>query len=137
MNSFAFENPVVDRVVSNTSALDDKTIVRPIVKRCTRQVLVYTALENGVPFADDALKQDAMTANIQRLTTASLHLAYRWVRADTLGTPQTPHEAFGLLRPTDRIPQSVRDKLHTSADECDALIDLDHTRHPDLLVRFV
>ena len=131
MDDFALENPVIDRLILDTSALDDTSTI----EHCIRRLHTYDALDNGVPFAEDDFKQDAMITNIQRLAMASIHLAYRWARADNLGVPKTPHEAFDLLYQTERISESIRDALHTLVDDSNTLIDIDHDRHPDLIVR--
>lgn len=131
MDSFALESPIIDRLMLETSALDNKITVA----RCIRRLRTYDALDNGVPFAEDDFKQDAMMINIQRLAMASIHLAYRWARADNLGVPKTPYEAFDLLHQTDRISESVRNALRTIVEDSDTLIGLDHDRHPDLIIR--
>ena len=67
------------------------------IERCIGQVQKYYALDTGLPFETDYLKQDAITMNLQRICELSIDIANHWIKSKKLGLPQDSGDAFVLL----------------------------------------
>ncbi len=67
------------------------------IERCIQQIKTYYALDTGVPFASDYLKQDAIALNLQRICEMTIDIANHLVRRKKLGLPQGSRDSFALL----------------------------------------
>ena len=68
------------------------------LERCIQQVRRYYALDTGLPFAADHMKQDAIAVNLQRACELTIDIANYLVKAKKLGLPQDSRESFALLQ---------------------------------------
>lgn len=67
------------------------------IERCIQQIRAYYALDTGLPFAEDYLRQDAIAMNLQRACELTIDIANYLVKRKRLGLPQTSRESFELL----------------------------------------
>lgn len=68
------------------------------IERCIEQIDQYYALDNGLPFETDHLKQDAIAMNLQRACELAIDIANHLIKTKKLGLPQDSRESFTLLR---------------------------------------
>jgi uncharacterized protein YutE (UPF0331/DUF86 family) len=68
------------------------------VERCVEQVRSYYAMESGLPFAEDYLRQDAIAMNLQRACEITIDLANLLIRHQKLGLPRDSRDSFALLQ---------------------------------------
>jgi len=67
------------------------------IERCIAQIQTYYAMETGIPFETDFLRQDAIAMNLQRACERSIDMANHLIKTRKLGLPQESREAFALL----------------------------------------
>jgi len=53
----------------------NKKVSKVSIERCIEQVDTYYAVDNGLPFATDHLKQDAIAMNLQRACELAIDIA--------------------------------------------------------------
>jgi len=82
------------------------------IERCVLQIQTYYALDHGLPFEDDYLKQDAVGMNLQRACELSLDIANHLIKTKKLGLPQDSRDSFMLLRRADLITDPQMKALH-------------------------
>jgi uncharacterized protein YutE (UPF0331/DUF86 family) len=68
------------------------------IERCIQQINAYYALDNGLPFATDYLRQDAIAMNLQRACELAIDIANHLIRSKKLGLPQDSRDGFALLQ---------------------------------------
>lgn len=68
------------------------------IERCIEQIDQYYALDNGLPFETDHLKQDAIAMNLQRSCELAIDIANHLIKTKKLGLPQDSRESFTLLQ---------------------------------------
>ncbi len=68
------------------------------MERCIQQIDTYYALDNGLPFATDYLRQDAIAMNLQRACELTIDIANHLIRSKKLGMPQDSRDSFALLQ---------------------------------------
>jgi len=68
------------------------------MERCIQQIDTYYALDNGLPFATDYLRQDAIAMNLQRACELTIDIANHLIRSKKLGMPQDSRDSFSLLQ---------------------------------------
>jgi uncharacterized protein YutE (UPF0331/DUF86 family) len=68
------------------------------IERCIEQINTYYALDRGLPFEQDFLKQDAIAMNLQRACELSIDIANHLIKIRKLGLPQDSRDSFELLR---------------------------------------
>lgn len=68
------------------------------IERCIQQIDKYYALDTGIPFATDYLKQDAIAMNLQRACEMTIDIANYLIKRKKLGLPQDSRESFALLQ---------------------------------------
>ncbi len=68
------------------------------IERCIQQIQAYYALDRGLPFAEDHLRQDAIGLNLQRACELSLDIANHLIKIKKLGLPQSSRDSFALLQ---------------------------------------
>jgi uncharacterized protein YutE (UPF0331/DUF86 family) len=68
------------------------------IERCIQQINSYYALDHGLPFATDYLKQDAIAMNLQRACEATIDIANYLIKSKKLGLPQDSRDSFALLQ---------------------------------------
>ena len=81
------------------------------IERCVRQIRRYYDLPSEIPFAEDQLKQDAISANLQRLCQLAIDLANLTIRKKKLGLPKDSVDSFQLLVNAGVIEQPMGNKL--------------------------
>jgi uncharacterized protein YutE (UPF0331/DUF86 family) len=81
------------------------------IERCVKRIRVYYAMESGIPFDEDYLKQDAIAANLQRMCELCIDLANMAVRKGKLGIPKESRESFAILRRERIIPEVMAQHL--------------------------
>lgn len=81
------------------------------IERCLRQIAKYDAIDHGVPFAQDYLKQDAIAMNLQRACELAIDLANHAIKVKKLGLPQDSRDSFELLKVAKIITPELSDKL--------------------------
>ena len=67
------------------------------IERCIQQINTYYALDTGLPFAADYLKQDAIAMNLQRACELTIDIANYLIKIKKLGLPQDSRDSFALL----------------------------------------
>jgi uncharacterized protein YutE (UPF0331/DUF86 family) len=67
------------------------------IERCIHQIDLYYALQHGLPFAQDFLKQDAIGMNLQRACELTIDIANHLIKVKKLGLPQDSKDSFTLL----------------------------------------
>ena len=68
------------------------------IERCIQQVNTYYALDTGLPFETDYLKQDAIGMNLQRACELTIDIANYLIKTKKLGLPQDSRDSFALLQ---------------------------------------
>ena len=68
------------------------------IERCIQQINTYYALDNGLPFAADYLRQDAISMNLQRACELTIDIANHLIKSRRLGLPQDSRDSFALLQ---------------------------------------
>lgn len=68
------------------------------IERCIQQINAYYAVDNGLPFATDYLRQDAIAMNLQRACEMTIDIANYLIRSKKLGLPQDSRDSFALLQ---------------------------------------
>ena len=68
------------------------------IERCLTQVEKYYAIDGGLPFEADYLRQDAISMNLQRACELAIDMANHVIKAKKLGLPQDSKESFSLLQ---------------------------------------
>ncbi len=68
------------------------------IERCLEQISTYYALDRGLPFEQDFLKQDAIAMNLQRACELSIDIANHLIKINKLGLPQDSRDSFELLQ---------------------------------------
>ena len=68
------------------------------IERCIQQIDTYYAWDNGLPFATDYLRQDAIAMNLQRVCELTIDIANHLIRSKKLGMPQDSRDSFALLQ---------------------------------------
>jgi uncharacterized protein YutE (UPF0331/DUF86 family) len=75
------------------------------IERCIAQIRHYYALQTGVPFRQDHLRQDAIAMNLQRACEAAIDIANHLIKTKKLGLPQDSKDSFTLLQRADLIDE--------------------------------
>lgn len=68
------------------------------IERCIEQIDTYYAVDNGLPFVKDHLKQDAIAMNLQRACELAIGIANHLIKTRKLGLPQDSRESFALVQ---------------------------------------
>ncbi|MDE3089583.1 MAG: DUF86 domain-containing protein [Chloroflexota bacterium] len=68
------------------------------IERCILQIDTYYALDSGIPFAIDYLRQDAISMNLQRACELTIDIANYLIKSRKLGLPQDSRDSFALLQ---------------------------------------
>ncbi len=68
------------------------------IERCIAQVDKYYAIDNGLPFEEDYLRQDAISMNLQRACELAIDMANHVIKVKKLGLPQDTRDSFSLLQ---------------------------------------
>jgi len=68
------------------------------IERCIQQIEAYYALDTGLPFAADYLRQDAIAMNLQRACELTIDIANHLIKIKKLGLPQDSRDSFALLQ---------------------------------------
>ena len=68
------------------------------IERCIQQIRAYYAMETGLPFATDYLRQDAIAMNLQRACELTIDIANYLIKLKKLGLPQDSRDSFALLQ---------------------------------------
>lgn len=77
------------------------------LERCTQQIRRYYALPADKPFAEDFMKQDAISVNLQRAAQLCIDLANITIRWEKLGLPKDSSDSFNLLVEADIIDKMM------------------------------
>lgn len=77
------------------------------IERCIEQLNTYYALDRGLPFEQDFLKQDAIAMNLQRACELSIDIANHLIKIRKLGLPQDSRDSFELLRRAGMIDEPM------------------------------
>ena len=81
------------------------------IERCIRQVCEYYAIPSEKPFEADFMKQDAISANLQRAAEQTIDLANHAIRKGKLGLPKDSRDSFDILAAAKVIPADLASKL--------------------------
>lgn len=81
------------------------------IERCIEQIGRYYALESGIPFKDDFLKQDAIAMNLQRACELAIDIANHLIKMKKLGLPQDSKDSFELLQRAGLIDSVMTERL--------------------------
>jgi uncharacterized protein YutE (UPF0331/DUF86 family) len=68
------------------------------IERCIQQIETYYALDNGLPFATDYLRQDAINMNLLCACELTIDIANHLIKSRKLGFPQDSRDSFALLQ---------------------------------------
>lgn len=77
------------------------------IERCLEQIGKYYALDRGLPFEQDFLKQDAIAMNLQRACELSIDIANHLIKIRKLGLPQDSRDSFELLQRAGLIDEPM------------------------------
>ncbi|UOG91907.1 MAG: DUF86 domain-containing protein [Candidatus Thiothrix sulfatifontis] len=77
--------------------LDSVLNKKDSLERCIQQIHTYYALPADKPFAQDFMKQDAISINLQRAAQLCIDLANITIRSKKLGLPKDSSDSFTLL----------------------------------------
>jgi uncharacterized protein YutE (UPF0331/DUF86 family) len=92
-------------------------VTHPIVKkaesieRCVVQIRRYQALPSDLPLAEDFLRLDAITLNIQRACDLAVDMAQMLVRDQHWGMPSTARDAIAMLATQGVLNPSLAARL--------------------------
>ena len=81
------------------------------IERCIQQIRRYSALPSSKPFAEDFLRQDAISANLQRVCQWCIDLANLTIRKRKLGLPKDSAGSFVLLVEAGIIDENMGAQL--------------------------
>lgn len=81
------------------------------IERCIKQIRCYYVLPSDKAFVDDFLRQDAISANLQRLCQLAIDLANLTIRKKKLGLPKDSADSFRILVKAGFISQTMCDHL--------------------------
>ena len=81
------------------------------LERCIQQIRQYYALPSGKAFANDFMKQDAISVNLQRAAQLCIDLANITIRQQKLGLPKDSGDTFTLLAETGIISATMSKHL--------------------------
>ncbi len=81
------------------------------IERCIEQIGRYCAIESGIPFKDDFLKQDAIAMNLQRACELAIDIANHLIKTKKLGLPQDSKDSFELLQRAGLIDSVMMEGL--------------------------
>jgi uncharacterized protein YutE (UPF0331/DUF86 family) len=81
------------------------------IERCIQQINTYYALDTGLPFAADYLKQDAIAMNLQRACELTIDIANYLIKSKKLGLPQDSRDSFALLQQAGLITIEQMNRL--------------------------
>jgi uncharacterized protein YutE (UPF0331/DUF86 family) len=83
------------------------------IERRIQQINAYYALERGLPFEQDSLRQDAIAMNLQRACELSLDIANHLIKTKKLGLPQDSRDSFELLQRAGLITEPLARALQS------------------------
>ena len=81
------------------------------IERCIKQIRDYYAIPSELPFEKDYFKQDAISANLQRIAELSIDIANHVIKKKKLGFPKDSKESFEILVEAGAIPEALAVKL--------------------------
>jgi uncharacterized protein YutE (UPF0331/DUF86 family) len=81
------------------------------IERCIKQIRYYYGLSSELPFDKDYFKQDAISANLQRIAELSIDIANHVIKKKKLGFPKDSKDSFEILVETGAIPENLAVKL--------------------------
>jgi len=81
------------------------------IERCIQQIETYYALDTGLPFATDYLRQDAIAMNLQRACELTIDIANYLIKSKKLGLPQDSRDSFTLLQQAGLITIEQMNRL--------------------------
>lgn len=81
------------------------------IERCIQQIETYYALDTGLPFATDYLRQDAIAMNLQRACELTIDIANYLIKCKKLGLPQDSRDSFTLLQQAGLITIEQMNRL--------------------------
>jgi len=81
------------------------------IERCIQQIETYYALDTGLPFATDYLRQDAIAMNLQRAGELTIDIANYLIKSKKLGLPQDSRDSFTLLQQAGLITIEQMNRL--------------------------
>jgi len=81
------------------------------IERCIIQIRRYYALPSEKVFIEDFLRQDAISANLQRLCQLTIDLANLTIRKKKLGLPKDSADSFEILLKADIIGKKMGNNL--------------------------
>ena len=81
------------------------------IERCIQQINTYYALDTGLPFAADYLRQDAIAMNLQRACELTIDIANYLIKSKKLGLPQDSRDSFALLQQAGLITIEQMERL--------------------------
>jgi uncharacterized protein YutE (UPF0331/DUF86 family) len=81
------------------------------IERCVEQVRGYYAMQTGVTFEEDYLRQDAIAMNLQRACELVIDLANLLVRHKKLGLPRDSRDSFVFLQRAGLISSDLSHRL--------------------------
>lgn len=73
------------------------------IEHCIQQIDTYYALDNGLPFATDYLRQDAISMNLLCACELTIDIANHLIKSRKLGLPQDSRDSFALLQQASLI----------------------------------
>jgi len=117
----------------NDVVLNKKTSI----ERCVKQIRVYYARSEEIPFEEDYLSQDAIAMNLQWICELAIDIANHWVKVARLGLPKSSADAFALLAREGLIDQSLSRDLQGMVGFRNVLVHAYTELDLDLIVRVI
>jgi len=81
------------------------------IERCIQQIDAYYAVDDGLPFSTDYLKQDAIAMNLLSACELTIEIANHLIRSKKLGLPKDSRDSFALLQQASLITIEQMNRL--------------------------
>lgn len=107
------------------------------IERCVQQIDTYYALDTGIPFPIDYLKQDAIAMNLQRACEMTIDIANHLIKRKKLGLPQDSRDSFALLQRAGLITTSQMRSLQAMVGFRNTLVHQYQTLNLQIMVNVI
>jgi uncharacterized protein YutE (UPF0331/DUF86 family) len=107
------------------------------IERCIRQIDEYYAMDTGIPFAEDHLRQDAIAMNLLSACELTIDIANFLVKIKKLGLPQDSRDSFALLQQAGLITSEQMKKLQVMIGFRNTLVHQYQKLNLDIMVEVI
>jgi len=107
------------------------------IERSIQQINTYYALDTGLPFSTDYLKQDAIAMNLQRACEMTIDIANSLIKRKKLGLPQDSRDSFALLQRSGLITVEQMSSLQSMVGFRNTLVHQYQTLNLQIMVNVI